>query len=42
MKDLLATIMNSLMDVGQVRLLPGVSQRVLEAITKGEPIRGLV
>ena len=41
-KDLLATIMHSLMDIGQVRLLPGVSQRVLEAMTKGEPIRGLV
>jgi hypothetical protein len=42
MKDLLATIMHTLMDIGQVRLLPGVPQRVLEAITKGEPIRGLV
>ncbi len=42
MKDLLATIMHSLMDIGQARLLPGVNQRVLEAITKGEPIRGLV
>jgi hypothetical protein len=42
MKDLLATIMHSLMDIGQVRLMPGVPQRVLEAITRGEPIRGLV
>jgi hypothetical protein len=42
MKDLLATIMHSLMDIGQVRLMPGVSQRVLEAITRGQPIRGLV
>ena len=42
MKDLLATVMHSLMDIGQVRLMPGVSQRVLEAITKGQPIRGLV
>jgi len=42
MKDLLATIMHSLMDIGQVRLMPGVSQKVLEAIKKGEPIRGLV
>lgn len=42
MKDLLATIMHSLMDIGQVRLMPGVSQKVLEAITSGEPIRGLV
>ena len=42
MKDLLATIMHCLMDVGQVRLLPGAPQRVVEAITRGEPIRGLV
>jgi len=42
MKDLLATIMHSLFDIGQVRLLPGVPQRVLEAMTRGEPIRGLV
>ncbi|HWB04691.1 MAG TPA: DUF1501 domain-containing protein [Verrucomicrobiales bacterium] len=42
MKDLLATIMHCLMDIGQVRLMPGAPQRVLEAITRGEPIRGLV
>ncbi len=42
LKDLIATVMHSLMDVGQARLLPGVSQRVIEAITRGEPIRGLV
>ncbi|KAB2659772.1 MAG: DUF1501 domain-containing protein [Verrucomicrobia bacterium] len=42
MKDLLATIMHTLLDIGQARLLPGVSQRVIEAIGRGEPIRGLV
>lgn len=42
MKDLLATITHSLLDIGQVRLMPGVPQRVIEAMTKGEPIRGLV
>ncbi len=42
MKDLLATIMHTLLDIGQVRLLPGIPQRVVEAMTKGEPIRGLV
>ena len=42
MKDLLATIMHSLMDIGQVRLLPGAPQKVLDAITRGTPIRGLV
>ena len=42
MKDLIATIMHTLLDIGQVRLMPGVPQRVIEAMTKGEPIRGLV
>ena len=42
MKDLLATVMHSLLDIGEVRLLPGVPQRVVEAMTRGEPIRGLV
>lgn len=42
MKDLVATIMHSLLDIGQVRLMPGVPQKVIEAMTKGEPIRGLV
>jgi hypothetical protein len=42
MKDLLATLMHTLVDVGQARLLPGVPPRVIEAITRGEPIRGLV
>ncbi len=35
-------MIRAVMDVGQARLLPGVNQCVLEAITKGEPIRGLV
>ncbi len=42
MKDLLATIMHTLLDIPQVRLMPGVPQRIIDAITKGEPIRGLV
>ncbi len=42
MKDLIATIMHSLLDIGEVRLMPGVPQRVVEAMTRGEPIRGLV
>ena len=42
MKDLLATIMHTLLDIGEVRLMPGIPQRVIEAMTKGEPIRGLV
>lgn len=42
MKDLLATIMHTLLDISEVRLMPGIPQRVVEAMTKGEPIRGLV
>ena len=42
MKDLVATIMHTLLDIGQVRLMPGIPQRVIEAMTRGEPIRGLV
>ncbi len=41
-KDLLATIMHTLLDIGEVRLMPGVPPRVVEAMTRGEPIRGLV
>ncbi len=42
MKDLLATIMHTLLDIGEVRLMPGIPRRVVEAMTRGEPIRGLV
>ena len=42
MADLIATIMHSLLDIGEVRLMPGVPRTVVEAITRGEPIRGLV
>lgn len=42
MKDLIATIMHSLLDIGQVRLMSGVPPRVIEAMTRGQPIAGLV
>jgi hypothetical protein len=42
MKDLVATIMHTLLDISAVRLMPGVPQRVVEAMTRGEPIRGLI
>jgi hypothetical protein len=42
MKDLLATIMHTLLDIGEARLMPGIPQRVVEAMTRGEPIRGLI
>ena len=35
-------IWDSLLDIGKVRLMPGIPPRVLEAMTKGEPIHGLV
>jgi hypothetical protein len=38
----LATIMHTLLDIGEVRLMPGIPQRVVEAMTRGEPIRGLI
>ncbi len=41
-KDLLATVMHTLLDIGEVRLMPGIPPRVVEAMTRGEPIRGLV
>lgn len=42
MQDLIATIMHTLMDIGQVRLMSGIPPRVIDAVTRGEPIRGLV
>jgi hypothetical protein len=42
MADLLATIMHVLVDIGQVRLDAGLPRNLLEAITRGEPIKGLV
>jgi hypothetical protein len=42
MQDLMATIMHTLMDIGQVRLMSGIPPRVIDAVTRGEPIRGLV
>ena len=42
MADLLATIMHVLVDVGQVRLDDGLPRNLVQAITRGEPIKGLV
>ena len=41
-ENVLATIMHSLFDVGQLRLQPGISNDVLRIITSGQPISGLV
>ncbi len=40
--DLTATIMHTLLDIGEARLMDGVPKNVLDAITAGTPIRGLV
>src|SRR5262245_55776061 len=42
MKDLLAIIMHTVLEIGEVRLMPGMRRRVVEAMTRGEPIRGLI
>jgi uncharacterized protein (DUF1501 family) len=40
--NLLATIMRTLLDIGQVRLMTGLPQDLLRAMTTPEPIKGLV
>ena len=42
MNDLTATIMHTLLDIGEARLMEGVPKNVLDAISAGTPIRGLV
>jgi hypothetical protein len=42
MADLLATIMHVLVDIGQVRIDASLPGNLVEAITRGEPIKGLV
>jgi hypothetical protein len=41
-RDLMATVMHTLLDIGEVRVADGLPQNVLEAVTRGEPIKGLV
>ena len=40
-ENLLATIMHTLLDIGQVRLMTGLPQDLLRAITTPQPISGL-
>ena len=42
MENLLATIMHNLLDIGQVRLMTGLPQELLAALTRPEPIKGLI
>jgi len=39
--NLLATVMHTLLDIGQVRLLTGLPQDLLRTLTGAEPIKGL-
>ena len=40
--DLISTIMHTMVDVGEARLLDGMPQNVLSVLGRGRPIRGLV
>jgi uncharacterized protein (DUF1501 family) len=40
--DLIATIMHTLVDVGEARITDGLPPSLLNVLTRGEPIRGLV
>jgi uncharacterized protein (DUF1501 family) len=40
--DLVATIMNTLVDLGQVRLMEGMPNNLISLLSRGTPIRGLV
>ena len=42
LRNLIATIMHTLFNVGEVRLMPGISGDVARVITEGEPIRQLI
>jgi uncharacterized protein (DUF1501 family) len=42
MQDLIATIMHTLMDVGQVRFMDGVPKSVLDVLSRGMPIASLM
>lgn len=42
LRNLIATVMHTLFDIGEVRLLPGISGEISRVITEGDPIRQLV
>jgi uncharacterized protein (DUF1501 family) len=41
-QNLLATIMNQVFDMGEVRLIPGLPREIAQTMTGWEPIDGLV
>lgn len=42
LQDLIATIMHTLLDIGEVRVASGLPRNLVEAVTRGEPIKGLI
>lgn len=42
MQNLLATVMHTLLDLGEVRVMDGLPKTLLDTLTGGEPIKGLV
>ena len=42
MADLLATVMHTILDVGEVRLTDGLPTNLVDLLTRGGPIKGLV
>ena len=40
--DLMATIMHTLLDVAEVRLMDGLPRNLVGAVTGGQPIKGLI
>ena len=41
-QNLMATIMHTLLDTGEVRLMDGLPKNLVDAVTGGQPIRGLI
>ena len=41
-ENLIATVMHTLLDVGELRVTPGVPDKVMNAITAAEPIAELI
>lgn len=42
MQNLLATVMHTLLDLGEVRVMDGLPKSLVDTLTGGEPIKGLV
>ena len=40
-QNLIATVLNTLFDVGEVRLIPGLPREIAQVMTGWEPIPGL-